>query len=368
MLPVYDISILSGIPSSVCDLLPLEPLPTRLLPLFAVGVHDMPILAVGSRDQAPNSSVAEEEGMGYGWVANTTDDILALKPHLYDTVITMPPAYTKDAKEKHWPRLEIKKGTEIKATQRDLRRYRTLRRELRRSNLTLSPQTSRSPGPSSLHLENDQETYDDDSSSTLDSELVEPQSWSALAYNSFMWWASAGEKRTDLNEEEEYDAALLRHFDSSSYSDRSPTRPRSSGRSPAMEFSADHQGLGLEMRIIAYFHRLTTLILKTLADLIDADDSDYEHPSSPATAPPPQSNPNEEDTTNRDDQPLLKPSSSAREEKPPIPVNAEDMSRMGLDIWSESDRLFVRELVALYWGRRADVRGGGLEWCGVRIC
>ena len=135
-----------------------------------------------------------------------------------------------------------------------------------------------------------------------------------------------------------------------------------------MEFSADHQGLGLEMRIIAYFHRLTTLILKTLADLIDADDSDYEHPSSPATAPPPQSNPNEEDTTNRDDQPLLKPSSSAREEKPPIPVNAEDMSRMGLDIWSESDRLFVRELVALYWGRRADVRGGGLEWCGVRIC
>ena len=358
---VYDISILSGIPSSVCDLLPLEPLPTRLLPLFAVGVHDMPILAVGSRNQPSESSIADE-GMGYGWVANTTDDILALKPHLYDTVITMPPAYTRDAKEKHWPRLEVKKGTEIKATQRDLRRYRTLRRELRRS-IPTSAHTSSSPAPSSLRLENDQETYDD-ASSTLDSELVEPQSWSALAYNSFMWWASAGEKRTDLNEEEEYDAALLRHFDSS-YSDSPPTRPRSSGRSPAMEFAADGQGLGLEMRIIAYFHRLTTLILKTLADLIDTSDSDYKPPSSPTTEPP-ESNSNE-DNTNQDADPLLK-SSTPPEEKPPIPINAEDMSRMGLDIWSESDRVFVRELVSLYWGRRADVRGGGLEWCGVRIC
>ena len=358
--PVYDISILSGIPSSVCDLLPLEPLPSRLLPLFAVGVHDMPILAVGSRNQPPNSTIADN-GMDYGWVANTTDDILALKPHLYDTVITIPPAHTKDAKEKHWPRLEVKKGTEIKATQRDLRRYQTLRRELRRSHSPHSAHGSRSPAPSSLPFEHDQETYDD-ASSALDAELVEPQSWSALAYNSFMWWASAGEKRTDLNEEEEYDAALLRHFESS-YSDRSPTRPRSSGRSPAMEFAADHQGLGLEMRIIAYFHRLTTLILKTLADIIDASDSDYEPPSSPTA--PPQSIPNED--TNEDTHPLLK-SSTPPEEKPPIPINAEDMSRMGLDIWSESDRLFVRELVSFYWGRRADVRGGGLEWCGVRIC
>ena len=360
MLPVYNISILSGIPSSVCDLLPLEPLPTRLLPLFAVGVHDMPILAVGSRNQPPNSTITKDD-VDYGWVANTTDDILALKPHLYDTVITLPPAYTKDAKEKHWPRLEVKKGTEIKATQRDLRRYRTLRRELRRSNFPPSAHSSRSPAPSSIPLENDQEAYDD-ASSTLDTELVEPQSWSALAYNSFMWWASAGEKRTDLNEEEEYDAALLRHFESS-YSDRSPTRPRSSGRSPAMEFAADHQGLGLEMRIIAYFHRLTTLILKTLADIIDASDSDYEHSSSPTA--PPEINPNEDN--NQDTHPLLK-SSTPPEEKPPIPINTEDMSRMGLDIWSESDRLFVRELVSLYWGRKADVRGGGLEWCGVRIC
>ena len=366
--PVYDISILSGIPSSVCDIIPLEPLPTRLLPLFAVGVHDMSILAVGAPNQPSGSNNADDE-MEYGWVANTTDDILALKPHLYDTVITMPPAYTKDAKEKHWPRLEVKKGIEIKATQRDLRRYRTFRRELRRSQFPPSAHTSRSPAPPSPNLENDQEIYDD-ASSTFDApELVEPQSWSALAYNSFMWWASAGEKRTDVEEEEEYDASLLRNT-GSSHSDRSPTRPRSSGRSPAMEFTTDHQqGLGLEMRIIAYFHRLTTLILKTLADIIDASDSDYEPPSSP-TDPPPQTNHPSDEDRDTATSPLLQSSTPTPlpEEKTPIPITAEDMSRMGLDIWSESDRVFVKELVGLYWGRRADVRGGGLEWCGVRIC
>lgn len=148
-----------------------------------------------------------------------------------------------------------------------------------------------------------------------------------------------------------------------------------------MEFTSD-QGLGLEMRIIAYFHRLTTLILKTLADLIDASDSDYEPPSSTETPPPPpQNNPNpsdEEDTTDTnqdpdtDTSPLLPQSKSTPtpppESKPPIPITTEDMSRMGLDIWSESDRVFVKELVGLYWGRRADVRGGGVECCGVRIC
>lgn len=148
-----------------------------------------------------------------------------------------------------------------------------------------------------------------------------------------------------------------------------------------MEFTADHQqGLGLEMRIIAYFHRLTTLILKTLADVIDASDShsDYEPSSSTEPQPqPPQSNSNPSDEEidnpteeNADTSPLL--SKPPPEENPPtpnpIPITTEDMSRMGLDIWSESDRVFVKELVGLYWGRRADVRGGGVECCGVRIC
>ena len=333
--------------------------------------------------------------MGYGWVANTTDDILSHKPQLYDTLVTIPPSYTAHAKEKVWPKLEIKKGgPEIKATQRDLRRYRILRRELRR--LPSSPHTARhTNGPeSSIHedlpfIENTQETYDD-ASSTLDAQLVEPQSWSALAYDSFVWWASAGEKRTDLDEEEEYDAALLQRFDVSPYQDEvSPMQPRSASRkSPGngamMGGQGETQPAGLEMTIIAYFHRFTTRVLKTLADVVDANDdvemSDEHYRDADGRKFQDSANGhatnqnNAEEATNRtttrsnseNNHDEVFPNSQS--ECRPIFISTEDMSRMGLDIWSESDRDFVRELVKLYWGREADVRGGRVECCGVRIC
>ena len=352
---MYNISVLSGIPSSVSGFLPLDPLPTRLHTLFEIGVHDMPTLAQGSRNSKPGSDLIDDD-RGYGWVACTTDDILSWKDHLYDTLITLPPSYSKQAKEKVWPRVEIKKGTAIKATQRDLRRYRILRRGLRRFPGNRSPSSKQSNGTTStgnIPFENTQETYDD-ASSTLNAQLAEPQSWSALAYSSFMWWASAGEKRTDLDEEEEYDAALLHHFDS--YGDESPNRPRSAGRSPGrslgMQGGMDSAPAGFEMTIIAYFHRLTTLILKTLSDVVDS--SDYSDTDGEATA--------------NGEQERLKSRDEGREEAGAVFVSNEDMTRMGLDVWSESDREFVRELVAFYWGRKADVRSGRVECCGVRIC
>ena len=79
----------------------------------------MTTLAQGSRDINPSSKLTDG-GMGYGWVAFTTDDILSLKDHLFDTLVTIPPSYSKQAQEKVWPRVEVKKGTGIKATQRDL--------------------------------------------------------------------------------------------------------------------------------------------------------------------------------------------------------------------------------------------------------
>jgi len=358
---VYDISILSGIPSSVSDLIPLEPLPSRLRPLFAVGVHDMQTLAQGSRNRFRVSNVVDDD-MGYGWVATTTDDILSLKDQLYDILITIPPPYSKKSKEKVWPKIEVRKGIEVKATQRDLRRYRTLRSGLRHfpsSHIHHAfPQFSRDDLTPDLPIENTQETYDD-GSSIFDAQLAEPQSWSAIAYENFIWWASAGEKRTDLDEEEEYDAALMRQSDQYD-GDSSPTRPRSArkppGRSPGME-AMDTQPAGLEVTIIAYFHRLTTLILKTLADIVNA--SDYSDIDSEADG---------NGQTDTEETPLAKTKDADAENAEMVFVNSEDMSRMGLDIWSESDREFVKELVAFYWGRKADVRGGRIECCGVRIC
>lgn len=318
----------------------------------------MATLAQGSRDTNPSSEVTGD-GMGYGWVACTTDDILSLKDHLFDTLVTIPPSYSEQAKEKVWPRVEVKKGTEIRATQRDLRRYRTLRRELRRFPSAHSPHALRHSSTeqtSDLPFENTRETYDD-ASSTLDAQLAEPQSWSALAYSSFMWWASAGEKRTDVDEEADHDAALLRHFDD--YRGDSPNRPRSArkspGRSPGTE-GMDTAPAGLEMTIIGYFHRLTTLIITTLSNIVDA--SDFSDADDGDNA--------EEDENGG--QRRQKRSGESPEDADAVYVSSEDMSRMGLDIWSESDRGFVRELLAFYWGRKADVRGGRVECCGVRIC
>ena len=345
---MYNISVLSNIPASVSELLPLEPLPIRLRPIFSVGVHDIQTLSQGSDSADKSTEDTGKDGTGYGWVGCTTDDILATKNNLYDVLVRIPPSYTKQAKEKVWPRVEMKRGTEVKATQRDLRRYRNLRKELRRHqsdgqgrppfNSSKTNASNEEATHSDLPIENTQETFDD-ASSTSDAKLVESQSWSALAYSSFIWWASAGEKRTDLEEEAEYDNTLLRDLDR--FRDTSPDRPRSA-RSPMIPRGLGHSDSSLEMTVIAYFHRLTVLILGTIAEIVDASDGAEE-----------------EDQTDR-------ANNNGRDTV--VFIANEDMARMGLDIWSENDRRFVKELVDLYWGRQAEVQGARVECCGVRIC
>ena len=365
---VYNISVLSGIPASVIDLPPLEPLPTRLNPLFSVGVHDISILTTSSRtsDSSPSQT---SDNLGYGWVACTTDDILAQKPHLYDTLVTLAPPHSARATEKSWPRLSSKQNSEIKATQRDYRRYRTLRGDLRTYNSSHSPYASATADPEAspfaLPELNQQETFDD-ASSTIDDRLIEPQSWSALAYSSFMWWASSGEKRTDLDEESDHDSALLRDFEgrSGSAHGKSPQRSMSANgmlKSPGAGLAED---VGLEMALIAYFHRFTSLMFRVLAEVIDRGNGD-------------ESGFHDEDDL-RDDSAALQPAVGADSrsgedetllrEKEIVYVSSEDLTRMGLDVWSESDRKFVEELIGLYWGREAVVEGGRVECCGIRVC
>jgi hypothetical protein len=91
-----------------------------------------------------------------------------------------------------------------------------------------------------------------------------------------------------------------------------------------------------EMAIIAYFHRLTALILGTLAQLVNAGNNA------------------DEGEEGAGDEVLF--------------VGSEDMGRMGLDVWSEGDRRFVEELLEFYWGRKAEVQGGRVDCCGIRIC
>lgn len=335
----------------MAERLPLEPLPTKLQPLFSIGVHDIETLTRGGRHRSDTNGDTLDKDPDYGWIACTTDDVLATKSSLYDVMVTIPPSYTKQAKEKVWPRMSNAAKAEMKASQRDLRRYRTLRQGLRRFQIRSRATSPYNPGrrQSEVHTDqgtllpvaNTQETFDD-ASSTIDEKMIEPPSWSSLAYSSFMWWASAGEKRADLDEEVEHDAALLR--DPNDYSNLSPNDPTSRRRSIPNPTGETEDGFFQipEMAIIAYFHRLTALILNTLAEIVEVSDA----------------------SAGGDDEEPLRAADAGDER---IRVRSEDMTRMGLDSWSEGDKKFVQELLELYWGRKAEVQGGRVECCGVRI-
>lgn len=330
-----------------------------------------------------------------GWVACTTDDILADKNQLYDTLITLPPMHSAQAKEKVWPTIKPSSSepvtTDIKATQRDLRRYRTLRRELRSftsSNAGKSsyPSKASSNGTMNAALSteyvSEPSPNDDDAYSTHSAQVTEPQSWSALAYNSFMWWASAGENRTDMDEEEEGDAALLlrQRAESPGKTRLSKSPGRGGGGMDGEDVGGTPGRAGggggssctsVEMSIIAYFHRFTAMILKTLADIVDAADTDdLDVEPSDVDAHAPADNDGAAASTVRSNAAADGEGRAAEglEGTTEVVVESEDMARMGLDVWSESDREFVKGLVALYWGRRCGVKGGRFDVCGVRLC
>ena len=99
------------------------------------------------------------------------------------------------------------------------------------------------------------------------------------------------------------------------------------------------------MAIIAYFHHLTTLMLGTLSRVVDKVDND---------------------TGSNDDK---RQNSTANDKVSGIVfVASEDMARIGLDIWNEADRRFVKELVDFYLGRKAEVQSAKVKCCWVKIC
>ncbi|KAL8702670.1 MAG: hypothetical protein Q9201_004171 [Fulgogasparrea decipioides] len=379
---VYNTSVLSTLPSSLHKLLPLSPLPTRLRPLFSVGVHDIPILS-GSRTAQYQDHLANE-GQAYGWIACTTDDILSTKNNIYDILVTLPPSYAEQAATKVWPRIQGKQGVNVRGTQRDARRYRGLRRDLRNFRTSSSrpvsrsqqrhtdtePQNANSESSTNLLLpipsleeatttDRDIDSPPDNDDGSEEQQILEPQSWSALAYNSFMWWASAGEARTDREEESEYDSQLFIGLGMDT-----PSRGvrRNGDGDDEEEGVAGGEGMGLEMALIAYFHRFTVLILHTLSDIIDAADSDTISENGSSAD-------NEQEITHeRSTQSETgRGSESGKDDMAVIDITGDDMQKMGLDVWSESDRAWVEELVEFYWGRKARVKGGRVECCGVRV-
>lgn len=372
---VYDLSLLASIPNSLLSLIPSEDLPSaRPRALFNVGIHDIPYLS-----SFINKTATSDEDSS--WIACTTDSVLSMKHELYDVLVTLPPHHSKNAAEKAHPKISVMapasgkrnqpQSFELKATQRDARRYSLLCKILRQ----LSPDE---------RAEDAAETDDSDAASTYSSSsVVEPFSWTRLAYTSFIWWASAGESRDGLSEEEEeqqieQDTRLLASVESL------PVHlSGSSSRRRSMQADGSASGLGpqqqpLEVGLVAYFRGLTTQILATVSDVIARHDDDGDEYANTF--------PDDEDTPYHDDEdlthqsgpepepsaPLLRgedrnaPSDSP-ENTDPVVITTADMTTMGLDIWSPADRVFVEELAKTWWGREARVDTARFRCCGVAV-
>ncbi|KAI1331240.1 hypothetical protein F5Y16DRAFT_360971 [Xylariaceae sp. FL0255] len=376
---VYDISILSNIPLATFDLLSPNSPSHRLRPLFSIGVHDMPFLTEDAKRRKRDSEIEDEPSEELGWIACTTDSILSKKDTLWDMLITMPPSHAVNANKHVWPTLESPLGVPVRATQRDLRRFRSLKVGLARLEEPAGPAT---PGPASRRRDNDMSLLDDVE------QIVEPTSWTALAYSGFMWWASAGEKqRADESEEATQDAALLADPSISmgimpspglSNSIASLTTPRrsSTGASAAL-IQQEAEEAGVELVMIAYFHRLTTQILSTLTDVIESgtDESDLEgdddgdDDDDDATTPSTSGDRQSEGEGGEDDALLSTDSEGRQHYRHGIRIDVDVVKRMGLDVWSASDAEFVTDLLRVYFGRSTTyVEGKGVEVCGIRVC
>ncbi|KAL2170175.1 hypothetical protein VTG60DRAFT_5127 [Thermothelomyces hinnuleus] len=448
---VYDISVLSNIPLSVCDVIdPAAPV-QRLRPLFCVGVHDISYLLEyqaatkrGGPTVDPDDYPSNSEDASSGWVACTTDSILAMKEGLWDMLITMPPPYSSNAKQRVWPTVECPKGVPVKATQRDLRRFRSLCLGLAR--LATRPP---SPSPRSSHSEaSDSPTPALRLSKTAGSRsgtaaedtdaIIEPVTWAALAYNGFMWWASAGEKRhSDELDEQTHDASLLADLvplvspavqqQQQQPRERRPSltaaaAPSGSGMIPSLasltgrpsdEAEEEQDGddgseaqARIELAVVAYFHRLTTTIFSVLADIVDSTDDDdlldldlndgheaytseYDSPvgaaaSSSGAVDRGSSSRRKtgrrrtEEEEEEEEARLLGATATAaasaagsgdeRNRMGWVRVDSDALAEMGLDVWSQADADFVREVSVRYFNRRAHVETKGVEVCGLRVC
>ncbi|TDZ29419.1 Exportin-T [Colletotrichum spinosum] len=285
-----------------------------------------------------------------------------MKDTLWDMLITMPPSYAPNAKAKVWPTVECPRGVPVKATQRDLRRFRALKSGLARLTATTPrPKTAESTQSESAAgfklTAGAFPTSNEDSDESLD-KIVEPLSWTALAYSGFMWWASAGEQaRSDEQEEAARDAALLADL---GFAPRTPSmsRPRSSGAgnnrdsigSVASRYSVgpEDDEARTELGVIAYFHRLTSQILTVMADLVESSEDCYED--------------EDEDEQDADDVPLR---SNSESDLRSVRVDSHAVESMGLDVWSTHDGDFVKELMAKYFERKPYIEGKGVEVCGI---
>jgi DENN domain-containing protein 11/Domain of unknown function (DUF4484) len=304
---VYNTSVLATIPPSVSSLLPNEP--NRLRTLFNIGINDIRLLEQLSQESIDLSTPLESQVSEQGWVACTTDTILALKPHLYDLLITIPPQplflpTLKVSASTHHPVITSSDGTLVKPTFRDLRRWKRLRIEL--------PLPIPGPDPD----------FD---------ELVYQRTWTEFVCGGLFWWATAGEasQGSYVDEFTNEDDYLLNETSISrrgTLGEGVPLLVRSDtsdsvigfgtvGRSETVLSRMRGNGVEADVGVMVYFHRMTARLLSSLSAIVEGNELEGD---------------------------------GGEGGEGTMHVGVEDVARMGLD-WIERD--FVTEMCRVWFGR-----------------
>lgn len=227
------------------------------------------------------------------------------------------------------------------ATQRDLRRYQAFRADLSRlkevpyHDLPTDTNSEHvallSPMPQPVRLPQ--------AELKQESTIIEAMPWAAIAYDSFVWWAAAGESTGDVGGEADHDEELFRAAAniSTSPGTRSPSRARSHTGASGDAADADDDHMEAESEgnaeikaVVAYFHQMTSELFGTLADLVDEQ-------------------------------------AGASETDRVVRVMRGDLVRMGLDVWSTRDRDFVRAVLGTWFSVDAIVEGASVECCGIKL-
>ena len=357
---VYNLSVLSSLSRDVMAYVPSHSSSRRIRALFNVGVQDIDMLSQPAED---------------GWVACTTDDVLATKSDLFDLAVFMPSGESKKARKKVYPKIvpsskELAKQfpkVGVRASQRDAARYEGLIEGLRRYE---SSRVEREGKHGEEQQQRPEEEVEEDAPSVCSSrapsihehrDIVEPASWSQVAYTSLLWWATSGDRHRGLGEEQdeeaERDAMLL-------------------------GAGGEEDGRTKEVVTVSYFRRLTGMLFQAVYDVLRQEqgmEEAIEEEGRGEVDERPSQRGGEEHEVGHHYQPSFDEGSAQRpllkrkrsetpgESNEELAFTAEDVSAMGLDVWSRGDRDFVQEVVKVWWGREARVRGGGVECCGVRI-
>lgn len=279
-------------------------------------------LSSESTSDSISTLIESSEAAEQGWVACTTDAVLALKPHLYDILITLPhqnafpsipgtqPNSVKIPSGTNHPVLTSSAGDILLPTLRDLRRWKRLQLEMPLPKLS-------GPDPD----------FDD---------LSYQRTWTEFICGGLFWWATAGEAASEdfVSNEAEDDyllvepparrgtlgegVPLLQRTDT--IDSLIVTTPGSwdSTRSRTRSDTVLSRSTGFveaEVGVMVYFHRMTARLVSSLSGIIDENELGEENTEEQAAV---------------------------------TKVSTEDLMRMGLD-WTE--REFVREMCRTWFAR-----------------